>query len=412
MSNNEWLDIDVLEDYLDGKLDAKTMHKIERISLEDPFVAQALAGLSQSPKRVQSLSLLQKQLQDRIAQKPIEKKRWTITSQRLSIAAAAAVLFVTVSVLFWMKGNNNKQLENQQAKNVDVNIAPQVDKSETVKAVTTVPTKKAEVAIEKALTNAKRNNLAINNKKETTKPEVASLVMAAEPEKIIDKTPMPAQNVAITEEVVLSRSRIAKKANDSASLNQIISGKAKGISFVPNVNGQVVSKYNGLPIQGAEVRLSNSDISTFTNNKGEFYLRADTAKNQNLAIGSVGFATKEVKVNANQPIKIALDADQSLRETAIVGYGSYKNTGPIPVNGWDSLTKYFNDNNRLLKNGISNQLVKLSFKIQKNGRPTAIKILAGLSKTQNDEAIRLINDGPNWTLPSNTTNKVELSIKF
>ena len=59
MNYNEWLDIDVLEDYLDGKLDAKTMHKVERLSLEDPFVAEALAGLSQSPKRTQSLSLLQ-----------------------------------------------------------------------------------------------------------------------------------------------------------------------------------------------------------------------------------------------------------------------------------------------------------------------------------------------------------------
>ena len=59
MNNNEWLAIDVLEDYLDGKLDAKTMHQIEKISLEDVFVAEALAGLSQSPKRNYSLSLLQ-----------------------------------------------------------------------------------------------------------------------------------------------------------------------------------------------------------------------------------------------------------------------------------------------------------------------------------------------------------------
>ena len=51
MSYNEWLDIDVLEDYLDGKLDAKAMHQVEKLSLEDPFVAEALAGLSQSPKR-------------------------------------------------------------------------------------------------------------------------------------------------------------------------------------------------------------------------------------------------------------------------------------------------------------------------------------------------------------------------
>ncbi len=43
--NNNWLDIDVLEDYLDGKLDAKAMHFVERQALDDPFVAEALEGL-------------------------------------------------------------------------------------------------------------------------------------------------------------------------------------------------------------------------------------------------------------------------------------------------------------------------------------------------------------------------------
>lgn len=126
MNNNEWLAIDVLEDYLDGKLDAKTMHEIEKISLEDIFVAEALAGLSQSPKRNYSLSLLQKQLQQRIIEKPEKQKRWRITSQRLSIASAAAVLFVIVSVLFWMKENKRQEQLAKQAKRVEVNLAPKV----------------------------------------------------------------------------------------------------------------------------------------------------------------------------------------------------------------------------------------------------------------------------------------------
>ena len=49
--NKDWLDIGTLEDYLDGKLDTKTMNRVEREALEDPFVAEALAGLSESPKR-------------------------------------------------------------------------------------------------------------------------------------------------------------------------------------------------------------------------------------------------------------------------------------------------------------------------------------------------------------------------
>ena len=72
--NNDWLDIDVLEDYLDGKLDAKAMHFVERQALEESFVAEALEGLKQSPKRKQTLSILQKQLYDRVSEKPIKRK--------------------------------------------------------------------------------------------------------------------------------------------------------------------------------------------------------------------------------------------------------------------------------------------------------------------------------------------------
>ncbi len=123
--NRDWLDIDVLEDYLDGKLDAKTMNRIEREALEDPFVAEALAGLSLSPKRsMQSLSMLQKQLHDRVAQQQVTKKASVVTWQRLSIAATAAVLFIAISIMFWMRENNNRRSAKEPLKKVEVILAP------------------------------------------------------------------------------------------------------------------------------------------------------------------------------------------------------------------------------------------------------------------------------------------------
>jgi hypothetical protein len=123
--NNDWVDYDVLEDYLDGKLDAKTMNRVERVALEDPFVAQALAGLSQSPKRsINSLSLLQKRLEIRIAEQHEIKEKFVITWQRLSIAATAAVIFVAVTIMFWMRQNNNFNQIAKQSKTVEVNLDP------------------------------------------------------------------------------------------------------------------------------------------------------------------------------------------------------------------------------------------------------------------------------------------------
>lgn len=135
MVNKDWLDIDVLEDYLDGRLDAKSMNRVERAALEDPFVAEALAGLSLSPKRsLASLSLLQKHLQERVSEQQETKKTAVITWQRLSIAATAAVLFISVGIIFWMKQVNYQQNSDNQSKKIDVVIAPTPKDEEPVKA--------------------------------------------------------------------------------------------------------------------------------------------------------------------------------------------------------------------------------------------------------------------------------------
>lgn len=192
MAYNDWLDIEVLEDYLDGKLDAKEMYQVEKLSLEDPFVAQALEGLAASKKRTYHLSLLQKQLQERLQQKPVERKMWRLTSHRLSIAATAAVVFISVSILFWMRETNRQkqaELAANKPKNIEVNLAPQTadipenQKSENESQI--VP-EKVQAELDHTLKN-KSGALARNNKqtdKKQNDKDIAPLqdmVTVAEP---------------------------------------------------------------------------------------------------------------------------------------------------------------------------------------------------------------------------------------
>ena len=164
--NNDWLDIDVLEDYLDGKLDAKAMHFVERQALEDPFVAEALEGLKQSPKRKQTLSILQKQLHDRVSQKPVKRKLWGITTHRLSIAATATVAFIAVSILFFMRETTrrNNEVASRNASGVMVNL----DSNTTIASVEPKKDVAEDVAkttlIDKAIVEAKTGALAKNTK--------------------------------------------------------------------------------------------------------------------------------------------------------------------------------------------------------------------------------------------------------
>lgn len=182
--------MDVLEDYLDGKLDARSMHQVEKHALEDPFVAEALAGLSASPKRsLQSLSLLQQQLQDRIAGQTTHKKKSIVTWQRLSIAAAAAVMFISVSIVFWMKNNTYTDKMAGQPKKVEVTLAPK--ESAVVAAspkpspavegrVSTTETQvKADGEVDKAIAAAKSNTYAAVRPKTKKRNEQSMEKMAA-----------------------------------------------------------------------------------------------------------------------------------------------------------------------------------------------------------------------------------------
>lgn len=103
--NKDWSTTAILEDYLQGKLAPQDMYQVERQAMEDPFVAEALAGLSATGDGLQSMSLLQKQLYARVTQQKNHKKESVVTWQRLSIAAAAAVIFISVGIVFWMKDN-------------------------------------------------------------------------------------------------------------------------------------------------------------------------------------------------------------------------------------------------------------------------------------------------------------------
>ncbi|RZJ76145.1 MAG: carboxypeptidase-like regulatory domain-containing protein [Flavobacterium sp.] len=402
VSYNEWLDIDELEDYLDGKLDAKAMHRVEKLSLEDPFVAEALAGLSQSPKRTQSLSLLQKQLAERIAQKPIEKKKWAITSQRLSIASAAAVLFIAVCILFWMKGSKRQDiLAVNEPKKVDVTIAPQVAKEKTdTNSVLTKEIVISKPAIAKSAP-----------KKETDKVTLIknAQIVATNDEAIVASSPIAArmadQKAAAQEVEVITLAKEKKEVQARSSVTALPS-KAEGIT-PGQFKGKVVSKDTGMPIEGAIVRLEGSDRGTTTDRKGEFKLVADSTQNQTLTVGYSGFSTTAVGAKSNQPVNVLLEVNKNSLITVVASKNNV-----TPLGGWDNYQKYLKANHKFLKLTTAKAEIELSFLIRKDGSVSSIKVIQSADKLKDKEAIRLLKDGPKWIFVPNEANQGQIKFGF
>lgn len=358
MVNKDWLDIDVLEDYLDGKLDAKTMNRVEREALEDPFVAEALAGLSAAPKRsLQSISLLQKQLQERVAEQRSVKKTSVITWQRLSIAATAAVLFVAVSIIFWMKENNRQNELAKLPKKVDVTIAqnnksdvatvePPVANSSTAKASVIAP---EDEKIDRAIAAAKTNAYASLRKNSPPQPAISA------DEKVSDASP-----VTLNEHMATATMR-----------KQNVTGSVK------------------------EVTAANLDSSQL---------------NEVVVSSSAAKAKKEVITDT---VTLALSGRVAGVQTRVRGLASAPTKiVSSPVGGWDKMSEYLEEHNRFGAEKKIGQAVELSFRIDKNGVPTDVKVVRGVESKYEDEAIRLLTKGPKWEVPKKASSRMIINIDF
>lgn len=420
MGNNEWLDIDVLDDYLEGKLDPSTMHKVERISLEDPFVAQALAGLTEAKKRTQTLSLLQKQLQERIAEKPIERKMWRITSLRLSIAATAAVVFIVVSVLFLMRENQRKIQSDFAARNktVEVDLKPEVA---AVAPVDTLSKAAPETLLDqKKVTQALDNTLSKNGQaiaKNNTAVQEEAVAASVLQEKQFKSARLKQEDYQKQNTVV--GPPIAAPTSPVQVLDSRVDGiQVKTDPYARSVKGTVYD-IAGRPLSGADVKMVGNDIRTITNVSGEFTLPIDKDSNKvTLEVASLGFAKKNIQANTNEKLNIRLEeSNNALNEVVVTEYGKRKavvlKDEPFigtPKIGPKAYAEYLAKENKLYVDG--SKTVMLNFTILPDGTPSDIKVGKSAGKDFDEEAIRLLKNGSKWHYPTGVNKTTAISIKF
>ncbi len=87
----------------------------------------------------------------------------------------------------------------------------------------------------------------------------------------------------------------------------------------PPIDGRIVDE-SGKALEGATVRVKNSNRSTVTDAKGHFSL--SVGPNDILVITYVGYVAQEVKIGSNQSLSITLKADlTALADVTVIGVG-------------------------------------------------------------------------------------------
>jgi hypothetical protein len=227
-----------------------------------------------------------------------------------------------------------------------------------------------------------------------------------------------ALETTIAEEPLAATTSSAMKsipANDSSLTAQVaVAGKVHG----------TVTDSNGYPIVGATVKLKGTNQGTISDVNGNFVLK--TGGNRELAVDYIGYESVTLPADTTKSLLIAMNEDQAtLDEVVVVGYGSQSKgsiTGavaslkmsgtPQPTIGRKAFRKYLKES---LVHPSDKDCARakgkviLTFRVDKEGRPQDITVKKGLCASADEEAIRLIEEGPDWTMGE---EPVEISIRF
>ena len=413
-----------LLDYIRGLRKGKEAHRLEKESMQDPFLADAMDGYNQvEGNHEQRIEKLRMQVSAHSAKK---KNTYAIT---WSIAACLIIGFGISSYFLFLKKSMTDEVFIAE-ESVSTKLAePAAPPTPAIPATPTVPaTPQKEIAL--ATTKVKTDSTPISEitaRQADKKDMIAKIQTTSQPQGApVAAVPMMeevSEETAALQEVVATIDTFESESDKKMKM-------AKVATILPQNNmikGRVTDE-KGEPLIGASVTYKGTNIGTITNMNGEFSLVKKDDKKR-LTAEYIGYDPVEIRVDTSRTMLIAMNENkQTLNEVVVVGYGAKKNKKsttagnvvtvkeqakkeitPQPVIGKRSYQKYLKEN--LVRptddncKDIKGEVV-LSFFVDEEGKPQNITVTHGLCEFADKEAIRLVKEGPKWTsgkLPARVT---------
>lgn len=336
----------LIQQYLNGSLEPGRMHELEKEALEDPFLAEALEGYAEFDGSAQPhLSLLQRQLEVRIAENAEKKNVFFFTWQRISVAAAASLLFISASILFWMKGTNTESRLAGNAKNVEVTLTPDDKLGQEGPAIEEYTQNEAIVAETKSLRALKQS-----------------------------ESPAKVQEKVLTSRAAsqgrVSQSYEAKRSPDAVNFNPTVKKATDMTANKPLVRESLIAS-------------------------------AGTYSPGTLAPNVPVYVPNKLESQVLNEVSVA---DSSIvHQKALATVISYRSQSQVlsqdtiqPIDGWENYQAYIRQNKRLPAPAGNEGSVVITFTVDSNGKPDTCRIEKGIDESYNAEAIRLLKEGPLW----------------
>ena len=353
-----------LSDYIQGLRKGKEAHRLEKESMKDPFLADAIDGYNQvEGNHEQRIEQLRIQISARST-----KKRNTYAII-WSVAACLVIGFGISSYFLFLKETPEPVIPIIPQK--EIALVPTKTKTDST-PISPVSTKQAD-----------KKDIIAKSRTTISKPPSAPITTMPMEEET------SGQMVAATDEEVI----MTTGASDPESVKKMRIAKMAVIPTNDIIKGKVTDQ-KGEPLIGASVMYKGTNIGTVTDVNGEFSL-LKKAENKQLTAQYIGYDPVEVPV---------------------VGHGvnkkANKDNTPQPVDGKRKYLKYLKKNLVRPTDETCAQVkgkVVLTFLVNRDGRPFHIKVKKSLCESSDKEAIRLVQEGPDWTYGN---KQAEVTVKF
>jgi cytoskeletal protein RodZ len=409
--------------YLRGELSAREMHALEKASLDDPFLADALEGLATAPALGQDLAELQTRLDARVAEK---KSRLTLLPWMK--VAAAVILLVGLGLTTWITTTKQKHdlttITPRPQPAADVATAPPAKPAAAERSTpASIASASGEPKLSKAATGARKH--APPAALRAREIEIKSLADSLEASETLVAS--AAKNQASIPTFSLKKDTVAYNADFLANNNHLATRPLLFSGQVRNANNR--------PLAGASLTLEGKSNGTVTDREGYFKLYVpphDTIRK--LRVAYVGYDQASFALNSESRsgnVITLREHESALNEVVVTGLGMKRRetmaappsddaekldslwTRASPTIGRPAYLDYLAAAKKDLgADTATHGTVSISFNVDQKGQLSDFKIEQSLSPIHDAGIIRLISEGPSWKLLHGKKARLLVSVSF
>ncbi len=416
-----------LLDYLDGKIKGVEANQIERQLLSSAFEEEAFQGLSEHSTEDIKEDLTN--LKDRLQRKQIYQK-----PDIMSIAATVAFLITAFGSIWFVVNNALPSHELSMKMAVDSVAEEAIAGADTL----TIPSSDQTsieplAAIESDTEESQDDDISIDEGEEEEElaavpeeePEDADINAGAEVLAFNEEDDEAFEPEAISEEVAvaaepvgedrISRTTSDLPATDQAKKSLAAASQARAAisteEEVVSITGTVYYREDGEPLPGVQVSVDGKRSVSGLN--GQFELTG-VGTGSTLNFSGQGLVSKEVSIENTEPVNVVLVPEPTNQKAVIIGYDNIVNKSPEPVNGRNAFRDYVSNSLQYPAEASSQQIegvVLLKLTVSSDGSINNIEVKKSLSVSCDQEAVRLIEEGPQWSPATYNGEPVEGSVR-